>query len=269
MEQDQDADGLARRAEQLVTEFFNDLALLHLRTGELAVRTIAKHSNRLSPSNVSDLLSGRRTGLPGHDVLTELVKALLHDQPEPDVQDELALWQERRVRVRTAQRAAEKAVAEQGRQLKAAAEDVLARARAEAALLTNEAGQLRRTAAEDQAQAATAAAQTVAQARAESERLREEGAQEAALVLTIAKKEALAIRAEAERIRNEALREVKRARDEALREVKRLRDDADAYVDERLANFEAVVAKTLYAVSRGRLKLRGLDPTDEPHQHAA
>ncbi|MFI8929846.1 cell division initiation protein [Streptomyces sp. NPDC053474] len=42
-----------------------------------------------------------------------------------------------------------------------------------------------------------------------------------------------------------------------------LRRDADAYVDAKLGAFEAVLAKTLEAVGRGRQKLQGRAPADE------
>ena len=64
-------------------------------------------------------------------------------------------------------------------------------------------------------------------------------------------------------------REAERIRSEALREASRIREDADAYVDDRLANFEVVLTKTLQAVGRGRAKLGGRDPMDELGQHVA
>ncbi|MEV6951562.1 ATP synthase F0 subunit B [Streptomyces sp. NPDC051183] len=47
------------------------------------------------------------------------------------------------------------------------------------------------------------------------------------------------------------------------------RQQADAYVDGKLATFEAVLAKTLEAVGRGRLKLLGRVPTDDLGAHIA
>ncbi|MFJ6794131.1 cell division initiation protein [Streptomyces sp. NPDC091268] len=47
------------------------------------------------------------------------------------------------------------------------------------------------------------------------------------------------------------------------------REQADAYVDGKLATFEAVLAKTLEAVGRGRQKLLGRAPTDELGAHIA
>ncbi|MFD9332994.1 DivIVA domain-containing protein [Streptomyces sp. NPDC060028] len=47
------------------------------------------------------------------------------------------------------------------------------------------------------------------------------------------------------------------------------REQADAYVDGKLATFEAVLAKTLEAVGRGRQKLLGRVPTDDLGAHIA
>ncbi|MET9607615.1 ATP synthase F0 subunit B [Streptomyces sp. NPDC006512] len=47
------------------------------------------------------------------------------------------------------------------------------------------------------------------------------------------------------------------------------RQQADAYVDTKLATFEAVLAKTLEAVGRGRQKLLGRVPTDDLGAHMA
>lgn len=64
-------------------------------------------------------------------------------------------------------------------------------------------------------------------------------------------------------------REAERIRNEALREAQRIREDADAYVDDKLANFEVVLSKTLQAVGRGRAKMGGRDPMDDLGQHIA
>ncbi|MEU9714089.1 ATP synthase F0 subunit B [Streptomyces sp. NPDC047976] len=47
------------------------------------------------------------------------------------------------------------------------------------------------------------------------------------------------------------------------------REQADAYVDQKLATFEAVLSKTLEAVGRGRQKLLGRVPTDDLGAHMA
>jgi hypothetical protein len=49
----------------------------------------------------------------------------------------------------------------------------------------------------------------------------------------------------------------------ARREAETLRRDTDAYVDERLANFELTLQKTLEAVARGRDRLRGRSDLDD------
>jgi hypothetical protein len=64
-------------------------------------------------------------------------------------------------------------------------------------------------------------------------------------------------------------REAERIRNEALREAGRIREDADAYVDDKLANFEVVLTKTLQAVGRGRAKMGGRDAMDDLGQHVA
>jgi hypothetical protein len=53
--------------------------------------------------------------------------------------------------------------------------------------------------------------------------------------------------------RHEAAELLRRANDE----ITQMRVDVDNYVDEKLANFEVVLTKTLGAVHRGREKLRG------------
>ncbi|NYI06592.1 cell division initiation protein [Allostreptomyces psammosilenae] len=50
---------------------------------------------------------------------------------------------------------------------------------------------------------------------------------------------------------------------EARREAEEIRREADDYVDQKLANFEVVLTKTLNAVGRGREKLLGKRPSDE------
>lgn len=132
MDSDQEADSLARTAERLTAEFFEELALLHIRAGEPPLRAVAKLGNRLSASNLSELLSGRRTAPPGYDVLTEVVKALMHGRPEPEVRLELEAWRERWVQVRTAQRAADKAATEQKRRATVTTDETIAAARAKA-----------------------------------------------------------------------------------------------------------------------------------------
>lgn len=64
-------------------------------------------------------------------------------------------------------------------------------------------------------------------------------------------------------------REAERIRGSALEEARRIREDADNYVDDKLANFEVVLTKTLQAVGRGRAKMAGRDPMAELGQHIA
>jgi hypothetical protein len=55
--------------------------------------------------------------------------------------------------------------------------------------------------------------------------------------------------------------------DAARREADQIRDEADEYVDQKLANFEVVLTKTLHAVGRGRDKMRGSNPMEELGRH--
>ena len=64
-------------------------------------------------------------------------------------------------------------------------------------------------------------------------------------------------------------REAERIRGNALEEARRIREDADNYVDDKLANFEVVLTKTLQAVGRGRAKMIGRDPMAELGEHMA
>ena len=64
-------------------------------------------------------------------------------------------------------------------------------------------------------------------------------------------------------------REAERIRGAALEEARRIRDEADNYVDDKLANFEVVLTKTLQAVGRGRAKMAGRDPMEELGMHVA
>lgn len=56
--------------------------------------------------------------------------------------------------------------------------------------------------------------------------------------------------------------EAERVRDEAELEAKELRRETDEYVDQRLANFEVTLGKTLEAVARGRERLHGRSDFD-------
>ena len=55
---------------------------------------------------------------------------------------------------------------------------------------------------------------------------------------------------------------------QARREAEQIRSDAEDYVDQKLANFEVVLTKTLQAVGRGREKMRGSqNPMEELGRH--
>jgi vacuolar-type H+-ATPase subunit H len=55
---------------------------------------------------------------------------------------------------------------------------------------------------------------------------------------------------------------------DARREADQIRNEADEYVDQKLANFEVVLTKTLQAVGRGRDKMRGSsNPMEELGRH--
>jgi len=56
--------------------------------------------------------------------------------------------------------------------------------------------------------------------------------------------------------------EAERMLTESRQETRALRRETDDYVDERLANFELTLAKTLEAVQRGRERLRGRSELD-------
>lgn len=56
---------------------------------------------------------------------------------------------------------------------------------------------------------------------------------------------------------------------ERTADPRELQQRADAYVDARLGSVSAVLGKTLEAVGRGRLKLRGHEPSDELAAHMA
>lgn len=69
-------------------------------------------------------------------------------------------------------------------------------------------------------------------------------------------------------ISREAQDAATRILNEARREADQVRVDADEYVDQKLANFEVVLTKTLQAVGRGRDKMRGSNnPMEELGKH--
>ncbi len=90
----------------------------------------------------------------------------------------------------------------------------------------------------------------------------EEGRREAERVLAKAREERGSLVADTE-VAREAYGEADRILSEARREAQRIREEADDYVDQKLANFEVVLTKTLGAIGRGRDKMRGRRPSDE------
>jgi cell division septum initiation protein DivIVA len=69
-------------------------------------------------------------------------------------------------------------------------------------------------------------------------------------------------------ISREAQDAASRMLSQARREADQVRADADEYVDQKLANFEVVLTKTLQAVGRGRDKMRGSNnPMEELGRH--
>lgn len=68
-------------------------------------------------------------------------------------------------------------------------------------------------------------------------------------------------------ISREARGAASRILDDARREADAIRAEADEYVDQKLANFEVVLGKTLQAVGRGRDKMRGSNPMEELGRH--
>jgi cell division septum initiation protein DivIVA len=90
----------------------------------------------------------------------------------------------------------------------------------------------------------------------------EEGRREAERVLATAREERGSLIADTE-VAREAYGEAERILTDARREAQRIREEADDYVDQKLANFEVVLTKTLGAIGRGRDKMRGRRPSDE------
>jgi cell division septum initiation protein DivIVA len=89
-----------------------------------------------------------------------------------------------------------------------------------------------------------------------------EGRREAERVLAHAREERGALIADTE-VAREAYGEAERILAEARADAERIRGEADDYVDQKLANFEVVLTKTLGAVGRGRDKMRGRRSTDD------
>ena len=84
----------------------------------------------------------------------------------------------------------------------------------------------------------------------------EEGRREADKIVAAARAERRRM-LEATDVYAEAASEAERVLDEARHAAEAMRVEVEDYVDQKLANFEIVLTKTLSAVERGRLKLSG------------
>ncbi|MCF2528580.1 cell division initiation protein [Yinghuangia soli] len=90
----------------------------------------------------------------------------------------------------------------------------------------------------------------------------EESRREAERVVSGAREERGALIADTD-VAREAYAEAERILTGARLEAERIRGEADDYVDQKLANFEVVLTKTLSAVGRGRDKMRGRKAIDD------
>ena len=96
---------------------------------------------------------------------------------------------------------------------------------------------------------------------ADREAVIEEGRAEARRILAEAEAERDRLVSESEVV-SEALRQADAMRSAAAEEAHGLRREADDYVDQKLADFEVVLNKTLAAVHRGRERLHGRSELD-------
>jgi cell division septum initiation protein DivIVA len=90
----------------------------------------------------------------------------------------------------------------------------------------------------------------------------EEARQEAAAIIAEAKAEQARMLTEYE-VYAAAVEEAERLTGEAQASAESMRTEVEDYVDAKLANFEIVLAKTLRAVERGRMRLAGRDELAE------
>ncbi|NUS54847.1 MAG: cell division initiation protein [Streptomycetaceae bacterium] len=90
----------------------------------------------------------------------------------------------------------------------------------------------------------------------------EESRREAERLVAGAQEERGALIADTD-VAREAYAEAERILTAARLEAERIRGEADDYVDQKLANFEVVLTKTLSAVGRGRDKMRGRKAIDD------
>jgi hypothetical protein len=97
--------------------------------------------------------------------------------------------------------------------------------------------------------------------------LLEEGRREADRILAGAREQRGSLVSDTEVVR-EARRRAEQVKHDAMQEAYAIRQEVDDYVDQKLANFEVVLNKTLSAVNRGREKLRGRQEADALGEHA-
>jgi cell division septum initiation protein DivIVA len=102
---------------------------------------------------------------------------------------------------------------------------------------------------------------------ADRETVLEEGRREAERMMERTRSERESIIGNTD-VSREARGAAERIMDQARREAEQTRLEADDYVDQKLANFEVVLTKTLQAVGRGRDKMRGsASPMEELGRH--
>ncbi len=102
---------------------------------------------------------------------------------------------------------------------------------------------------------------------ADRESVLEEGRREAERLLERTRSERESIIGNTDMSR-EARGAAERMLAEARREAEQMRAEAEDWVDQKLANFEVVLTKTIQAVGRGREKMRGsTNPMDELGRH--
>lgn len=94
----------------------------------------------------------------------------------------------------------------------------------------------------------------------------EEGRREAERILASAHEQRGSLVSDTEVAREAQIR-AQQVKTEAMQEAYAIRQEVDDYVDQKLANFEVVLNKTLTAVHRGRDKLRGRQDIDELGEH--
>jgi hypothetical protein len=94
----------------------------------------------------------------------------------------------------------------------------------------------------------------------------EEARREAERILASAHEQRGSLVSDTEVAREAQIR-AEQVKTEAMQEAYAIRQEVDDYVDQKLANFEVVLNKTLTAVNRGRDKLRGRQDIDELGEH--